>query len=291
VFTILGATGNVGGATARALIAADQPTRVVARDPSRIGSDLTGAEVVSADLIDRPALTSALKGSRGSFVLLPFDPLASGIAAQQARMIDTIRAAVTDAGVPHVAVVSSLGADSPDGPAILRLLHELETELRDSGAIVSTVRSTYFQEKVGEALDAARGGVYPVFGEDVDTPVPMVATSDVGAAIAAALLEPPPSHEIVDVLGPAYSERQLAEALGSAIGETLTVATVPRPAWEETLTAAGLSSEAAAMLAELYDAGHQGLLRPRGDRQIVGNTPIEATVERMVATSWIEASS
>ena len=281
MFTIAGSTGRVGGAAARDLVGAGHAVRLLVRDPAGVAGDLAGAAVVQADLTDRAALAAALHGSRGCFLLLPFDPAGTGIADQQARMVDAVTGAVADAGVPHVVMLSSLGADSADGPRILRWLHALEDGLRSTPAVVSTVRSTHFQENVGEVLEAARGGVYPVFGDDLDTPVPLVATGDVGATVAATLLAPPESHEIIDVLGPAYSERELAAAVGEAVGKTLTIAPCPRPVWEQTLTAAGLSAEAAELVAELYDAAHHGLLRPAGTRKVIGDTPIETTLERL----------
>jgi uncharacterized protein YbjT (DUF2867 family) len=284
MFTIAGATGQVGGETARTLLSAGHPTRVLARDPHRVAPDaFPGAEVVRADLLDRGTLAAALEGSAGCFFLLPFDPTGTGIAHRQAQMIDAITGAVADAGVPHVVLLSSLGADAEDGPAILRWLHDLETGLRGTGAVVSALRCTHFQEKTGEVLEAVRAGVYPVFGDDLDTPVPLVATRDIGAQMAAALLAPPDSHQVVDVLGPAYSERELAAAVGRAVGTEPAISPVPRPAWVDTLTAAGLSGEAAGLVAELYEAAHDGRLRPVGDRQVVGDTPIEVTLMTMTS--------
>lgn len=281
MFTIAGSTGRVGSATARHLVRDGHPVRLLVRDAAGVAGDLAGAAVARADLTDRAALAAGFEGSRGCFVLLPFDPTGTGVADQQARMVDAITGAVADARVPHLVMLSSLGADSPDGPRILRWLHDLEDGLCATAAVVSTVRCTHFQDKVAEVLAAAHGGVYPVFGEDLDTPVPLVATSDVGATMAATLLAPPASHEVIDVLGPAYTERELAAAVGKAVGRALEITPCPRPAWERTLTAAGLSAEAAELVAELYDAAHRGLLRPRGDRQVIGDTPIETTLEQL----------
>jgi uncharacterized protein YbjT (DUF2867 family) len=281
MFTITGATGQVGGAAARNLADAGHAVRLLVRDPGRFAGTLAGAAVAQADLTDRVSLATALDGSRGCFLLLPFDPTGTDIANQQARMVDAITGAVADAAVPHVVMLSSLGAHAADGPDILRWLHALEDGLRSTAAVVSTVRCAPFQERVGEVLTAAHEGVYPVFGDDLDTPVPLVATGDVGAAVAATLQAPPQSNEIIDVLGPAYSEREVAAAVGKAVGTTLTITPVPRPAWQETLTSAGLSAEAADLVAELYDAARHGLLRPVGDRQVIGDTPIEATLDRL----------
>jgi uncharacterized protein YbjT (DUF2867 family) len=281
MFTITGSTGQVGGAAARRLIGAGHAVQLLVRDPGRVADDLKGAEVAKADLTDRAALSAALEGSRGCFLMLPFDATGTEIALHQARMVDAMVGAVAAARVPHVVLLSSLGTHSTDGPRILRWLRALEEGLRSTTAVVSTLRPTVFQETVGEVLEAAHTGVYPVFGDDLDTRAPLVASRDVGATVAATLLAPPEAHEIIDVLGPVYSERELAAAVGKAIGKSLTVTPSPRHEWEPTLTAAGVSAEAAELLAELYEAAGHGLLHPVGDRQVIGDTPIEATLERL----------
>ncbi|OLT46229.1 hypothetical protein BJF85_17525 [Saccharomonospora sp. CUA-673] len=86
MYAITGATGHVGGAAARALQAQHLPVRRVVRNPVNAGP--TGAV---ADLTDRAALTTALRGCDGAFVLLPTLP--SGSDADHRRMADTIAGA------------------------------------------------------------------------------------------------------------------------------------------------------------------------------------------------------
>jgi uncharacterized protein YbjT (DUF2867 family) len=282
MYAITGVTGHVGGATARELLAAGAPVRVVVRDPQqgRAWSEL-GAEVAVADFADRTALTAALIGCRGAFVMLPTVP--TGTDADHRSMADSIAAAVAGSGVPHVVALSSVGADLPEGNGPIRWLHHLEGRLRETGAVLTAIRAPHFQEKVETVLGAATGaGIYPVFGDSADVPTPMVATGDIGAVAARSLTSPPPAGEVIDLEVPSYTERQVAEKLGAVLGTALRVVTVPRPAWLGALTDAGVPPLLAAELVELYDAEHRGVLRPCGDRQVRCTTELDDTLRRVV---------
>ena len=282
MYAITGITGHVGGATARALRAAGAPVRAVIRDPERAGAWLgQGAEVAVADFTDRTALTAAFTGCRGAFVMLP--TVATGTDADHRRMADSIAAAVAAAGVPYVVMLSSIGADLAEGTGPIRWLHHLENRVRETGALLTAIRSPHFQEKAETVLGAATGaGVYPVFGESADVPTPMVATRDVGVAAAHALTSPPEAGEVVDLEAPSYTERQVAEKLGALLGRTLEVVTIPRSGWPDALAGAGVPPLLAAELVELHDAGNRGLLRPRGDRRYRCTTELDDTLRQIV---------
>jgi uncharacterized protein YbjT (DUF2867 family) len=278
MYAITGITGHVGGAAADALIEAGAPVRAVVRDRDKGAAwQERVSEVAVADFTDRTALTAALTGCQGAFVMLP--TVATFTDADHRRMADSIAAAVAASGVPHVVMLSSIGADLAEGNGPIRWLHHLETRLRGSGAVLTLIRSPHFQEKVEDILGAVRGaGLYPVLGESADVPVPMVATRDVGAAVAHALTAPPAVTEVVDLDAPAYTERRVAETLSRLLGAPLRVVTVPRPGWLDALTGAGVPQPLAAELVELYDAGSRGILKPRGDRRHRCVTELDATL-------------
>lgn len=282
MFTIIGATGHVGGAAAGALLERGAPVRTVLRS-TRHERDWRqrGAGTAIADLGDTAALAEALRGSAGAFVMLP--TLHSGDDAEHRALVASIVAAVADSGVPHVVALSSIGADLPGGTGPIRWLHALEQGLLGTDAVVTAIRSWHFQEKVEEILPAVLGeGVYPVFGASADIPGPMIATADIGAAVADALLAPPAASEAVDLDGPAYTERDVAAALGALLGRELQVVTIPEAGWIDAMTGAGVPPALAVELAGLHRAGEQGLLRARGDRSRPCATPIETTLRRVL---------
>ena len=125
-------------------------------------------------------------------------------------------------GVPHVVLLSSVGADLPSGTGPVRGLYYLEEALRKTGAKVTAIRAAYFQENVGQVLEPARKqGIFPNFTPSADFPMPMIATRDIGLLAAESLLKPPAKSEVVDQMGPAYSQRQLAEKAGLTVPSTL----------------------------------------------------------------------
>jgi uncharacterized protein YbjT (DUF2867 family) len=282
---IAGATGRVGSVAAAALLAAGADTRVLVRETARGAAWADrGADVAVADLADRAALTAALTGADGLFVLLPFDLAAPDLRTHARTLTEAVAGAVRDSGVRHVVVLSSGGADLPGGTGPVVGLHDLEVALRATGAAVTAVRPGHFQEKVADVLDLARhSGVYPVLAASADTPHPLVATRDVGAVVARVLLDPPDRSQVLDVLGPVATEREVAAVLGAALGRDLEVVTVPEPAWADALVDAGLPRHAAEAVAELHRADDRGLLAPRGDRVEHGTTPLVETVARLVA--------
>jgi uncharacterized protein YbjT (DUF2867 family) len=282
MYAITAVTGHVGGATARHLLAAGAAVRVTVRDPAR-EPEWTGrgAAVAIADFHDHAALTAALDGCDGAFVMLPTVPTASD--ADHRRLAESIAAAVADSGLRHVVALSSVGADLAEGTGPIRWLHHLEDRLSGTGAVVSALRSPHFQEKVEDVLPAATtAGVYPVFGDSAEIPIPMIATRDVGLAAAELLRSAPGTSQVIDLEAPAYTERDVAETLGTVLGRPLQVVTIPRAGWRGALGDAGVPPLLAAELAQLFDAEQRGLLQPRGDLCMRGTTPLVDTLREVV---------
>ena len=284
MYVIAGATGRVGGATARALLRQGAEIRVLVRRAADADDwRARGAEVHMVDLVDRDALGAALSGCAGFFVLLPFDPTIEDLDAHTDALIASIGGAVTDQHVPHVVALSSGGADLPTGTGPIAGLHRLELALQSTGALITALRPGHFQEKVADVIDTARtAGVFPVLAPSADTSVSMVAAADVGAITAGSLLNPPAISETVDIVGPSWSERDVAAFLGAALGKDLHVEVIEESEWLTTLTEAGLPLHAARSLVELHQADAQGLLAPRGDRRLLASTGIASTIEQLL---------
>jgi uncharacterized protein YbjT (DUF2867 family) len=281
MYTITGVTGHVGSAAAESLLDHEAAVRVVTRDEARqLPWRQRGADAALADFTDPEALARAMKGSDGAFVMLP--TVAGAGDQEHRRMADNIAAAVAESEVPHVVMLSSIGADLPEGTGPIRWLHHLESRLAATGTVLTALRPTHFQEKVETILDAVTAGTYPVFGDSADVPTTMVATRDIGALVAVTLLSPPSASEVVDVEGPAYTEREVAEELESLLGRSISVVTVPRVAWVNAMVEAGLPSPFATELAALYAAEEDGILKPRGDRHYTGQTELRGTLVRVL---------
>ncbi len=284
MFVVAGVSGHVGSVVAKSLLAQKQPVRVLVRDAAK-GKEWSqaGAQVAVGSLDDEAAVARALEGARGFFTLLPPNYQATDFFATQRKTADAIAAAVKRSRVPHVVMLSSVGADLAAGTGPIKGLHYLEEKLRATGVQLTAIRAGSFQENFHNALGAARqAGIFPNFAPSADYPMPMIATRDIGALAAQSLLAPAAKSEIVDLHGPAYSNRQVAEKLGAALGKPLKVVDIPASEHVQALTKAGFSKELAAVFAEMYAGFAGGGIGPRGDRLVQGKTSLDETIRATV---------
>lgn len=267
MFVIAGASGNTGRVVAETLLAQGKKVRVLVREESK-GAVLRaqGAEVAIASLDDQRALEGALADADGFYTLLPEDLSAPDFHAHRRRMADAMSAAIHTSRVPHVVFLSAAAAVLAEGNGPAKDLHYAEKVLRATGAKVTTLRASYFEENVLGVVAAAQQGVYPNFMPSADFAFPTVATRDIGRFAARCLVEPPAKSEVVDLVGPSYSVRQMADHLGHALGKTLEVIDIPAAAHVDALTAAGLPKPFAQALAEMFACFASGRVSPNGDR-------------------------
>ncbi|MDI3330187.1 MAG: NAD(P)H-binding protein [Micrococcus sp.] len=284
MFVISGATGRVGSAVAAGLLAAGQPVRVLVRRPTAAEEwQVRGATVSVVDLRDRAGLSAALEGATGFFAMMPFDLTTTDLDAYAREVVDSVAGAVQDSGVAHTVMLSSGGADLPEGTGPIAGLYLMEQALAGTGTTLTALRPGHFQEKVGDVLEPARHeGIYPVFSSTADAPVPMNATRDIAAVAVQEFLADPTRSEVVDIVGPSYTEREVAETLGQALGRELQVVTIPGPGWRGALMDAGFAPNIAESLSELYRADEQGRLGPRGDRSVPATTELATTINGML---------
>jgi uncharacterized protein YbjT (DUF2867 family) len=284
MFIIAGVTGHVGGVAARELLAAKQQVKVIVRDQAK-GKEWAarGAEVAVGTLDDREFLTTTLNGAKGFFTLLPPNYAAPDFYAYQRQVSDTIAAAVKASGVPHVVILSSVGADLAEGNGPIKGLHHLENALRATGTKLTSIRASYFQENLASSLAPAKGqGIFPNFADSPDYPMPMIATKDIGKQVANELLKPQPKSDNLDLLGPMYTMRQAAEKMGKALGKDLNIVNIPQAGWVPALVQAGMSQQLAEIMAEMYTGFATGKITPKGDRTVQGTTQLDEVVTAIV---------
>lgn len=262
MYAILGASGNTGSVVARSLLAAGKKVRLVVRDASKVTALASaGAEVVTGAIDDVAVLTRAFTGASGAYVLLPPDLRSEDLPTENAKRTESIRAALAAAKVPHVVLLSSIGAQLPKGTGPIATVHHAEQVLGAiPGTVLTAVRAAYFLENlVGLVHPMKTQGVLPAFATNLDYPMPMVATADIGETAARALLEPPAKNEVIEIFGPKEaSYADAARAFAAALGRDVKAISVPFDAVVPTLTQAGMSAHMAGLYREMsegFDAG------------------------------------
>ena len=291
MFVVLGATGNTGKVVASTLLAQGKAVRVVLHSEAG-GAEAwreKGAEVAVADVEDRAALGRALGGAEGAYVLLPPALHSSQVRVDNDRRAKNIAAAVTAAGVGHVVMLSSMGAQHPDGTGPVLYLHDAEATiggtLTSAGRTraVTFLRAAYFMENWAIALQGVAQGILPTFLQ-ADRAIPMVATRDIGRAAARLLAEDGSGKRMIQLSGPReYSPNDVAAALGRVVGKPIVAQQHPEEATAAALLAAGMNPEWSRLFQELTHGVNTGRVAwEDGYPSWRGETDVEAVLASFV---------
>jgi uncharacterized protein YbjT (DUF2867 family) len=290
MYVVIGATGNTGSVVAEKLLANGEEVRVVGRDPKRLERfTQKGAEAFAADVTDAAALTKAFSGAKAVYAMIPPNITSTDVRANQERVTGALATALEKSGVKHAVVLSSFGADKPDKTGPVVGLHNLEEKLNGiAGLNALYLRAGYFMENTLPQV-----GVIKSFGMmagpvRADLRLPMIATRDIGAVAAEALLkldfEGKRSRELLGARDVNYAEA--ARVIGDAIGKPgLSYTQMPAAQLKPALTQMGMSSNMADLLLEMADALNAGYMRPLEPRSPQNTTP--TTFETFVAEEFV----
>jgi len=223
MIVVFGSTGTVGRTVVRHLSEHGVPLRAVSRNPEVAASVLPeGTQIVRADLADSASVKAAVRGAEAVLVLSPHSSSQHDL---QSRLIDACAAAGTTRVVKLSALDAAVRADSPS--RVGRLHWATESHLRSSTAGWTVVRPTPFMQNVSDWLSTAvrLGRLMLPMGH---APVAMVDASDVGAVLAAALVEDGHHGRTYVVTGPqALSLDDVAQIIGRVRLQRLRYTPVP----------------------------------------------------------------
>jgi uncharacterized protein YbjT (DUF2867 family) len=220
---ILGATGNVGGATARQLLERDWHVRAVTRNldgkKARVLAAL-GAEVVQADMDDRPSLEAAFEGITHALSVQNWMISGADGEVRQGKLVaDVARAA----GVEHLVYASAGIGETGTGLAHFDSKVEVEAYMRQLDLPVTVIRPGPFMELMTQRDFFPALGIWGVAPRVVGwhTPKPWVAVRDIGKAAANAFGDPDTwVRREVDLIGDVRSLAECRAEFKNAHGKT-----------------------------------------------------------------------
>jgi NAD(P)H dehydrogenase (quinone) len=264
MFAVLGATGNAGGATIRALRQRGLPVRAIVRDKTKVRDlEALGCEIAVADLRDSAMLAKAIAGVEAVQAICPIGPQAQDPAAEMRAIIDAIGDALVAAKPARVVAISDYGAERSAGTGITLAFHYLEARWRETPAKLTLLRSAEHMQNSARLFKAvAATGILPALHHPLTKMFPMVSAQDVGI-VAADLLasDSQEAPRLVHVEGPRrYTPLDVAKALSGVFGREIVARELPRADWIAALTRGGLSPAYAGLVAELYNAHNAGLI-------------------------------
>lgn len=285
MFVVLGATGHTGSAVVETLLAHKQPVRVIVRAADKgTAWKAKGADVAVASLEDVSAMTRALTGANGVYLLVPPNYGATAWLSEQRQRMDQAAQAVKASGIPHVVFLSSIGGHLAEGTGPIRAARYGEQALGAVAKNLTILRPCYFMENWAPGIGMAKGqGLLPTFIAPTAR-VPMISTKDIGRTGAEQLIAGGRGQQVVELAGPVeYSPDEAAAALGRILGKPVSTQPAPLSAVVPTFTSFGFSTEAATLFEEMYAAFAKGAIGYEHPERLVRGTVTLAEALRSLA--------
>ncbi|WP_017905273.1 NmrA family NAD(P)-binding protein [Pseudomonas asplenii] len=286
MYAVMGATGQVGGAIVRHLLAAGQPIRALVRSVDK-GEPWAaqGCQVAVADVDDARTIARAFSAAEGVFVMLPsnFDPTPGFPEARQ--WVENLRSALEQARPARVVCLSTIGAQATR-PNLLNQLQILEQGLAGLERPVTFLRPGWFMENaLWDVSAAVESGVIPSFLQPLDKPVPMVATEDVGRLAAQLLQENWSGQRIVELeAAQRVTPNQIAAGLAELLGRSVRMQEVPRASWQALFTAQGMNNPLPRI--QMLDGFNEGWIEFAGEPR-KGRVELLAVLRALLVRSGV----
>jgi NAD(P)H dehydrogenase (quinone) len=289
MFTVMGITGNVGGAVADNLLAAGKAVRGLVRNPEKAKAWAgRGVELVQCAYDDAAALAKAFTGAEGVFAMIPPDFAPAPGLPDQKRTIAAITEALERAKPGKAVFLSSIGSEQSSGLGLITSTHLLEQSTRTLPIPVAYLRAGSFMENWLGALDHIRStGEMAFFYTPLERKFPLVATRDIGLAGARVLGENWTGVRVLEVNGPEGGTdlHETATAYGKALGREVTAIQLPVAAWQSVLEAIGMPADRTGLYIEMVKSFNSGWIHfgNPGTEKFYGPTTIEAFAQERVS--------
>jgi uncharacterized protein YbjT (DUF2867 family) len=292
MYVVLGASGNTGHIVAQNLLARQQKVRVVGRNAAHLQSHAAqGAEIFIGDVTDAAAVTKAFNHVDSAYVMIPPNVTSNDPLGYAERVSDAIAAAVKNTGIKNVVSLSSVGADKNKGTGPVVGLHNLEQKLNliDSANVLH-LRAGYFMENTMGQVGAIRMAGAVISPIRPDLKLSMIASRDIGAFAADALLRlafrGKQTHELLGQRDLDYTE--MAAIIGKAIGKPdLKYVNPPNDQIRAAMVQMGMSDQFVSLILEMAGSLNSGYMRALEPRTSRNTTPTE--YETFVAESFVPA--
>jgi uncharacterized protein YbjT (DUF2867 family) len=224
---VIGATGQQGGAAARALLDRGRAVRALVRDEHKPAAERlrdAGASLATGDLDDLGSVRAAMTSVSGVFLALTMmtGPRVTldGVAAEERRG-QAVADLASETGAGHLVYSSISGADQHTGIPHVESKAKIEERIRALGLPATILRPVSFMDNFATlnrpVLDD--GELVVSLPLRPQTRLPLVATRDIGV-LAAIAFDNPQRYvgRRIQVAGDCLAGPQMAEAFGRACG-------------------------------------------------------------------------
>lgn len=224
---ITGATGQQGGATARALAGKGFTLRALTRKPESDAARALaalGAEIVQGDLDDAASLTAALTGVWGAYGVQNTWEAGVEKEEEQGKRFATLAKA---AGVEHFVYASVGSAHRETGIPHFENKSRVEDTVRSLGfPSYAIIRPVFFMENMVSPWFLNGDTIYSALAPT--TKLQMIAVADIGQYGALAFTDAARFRNLaLDIAGDAVTMPEAAAALSASFGRTISYVQIP----------------------------------------------------------------
>jgi uncharacterized protein YbjT (DUF2867 family) len=276
-------TGQIGASLLSRLIEANVEVRVIARDPSKLPTDVRErVDVVEGSHRHLPVMSAALDGADALFLVVPPGFEDGGAHFRYLDFAHNAMAAVTKHEVPRVVGVTSAGHDWTGKAGLLSAAFAMDAAIRESGVAYRALSMPWFMENLLNQAGQIRESGRLSMGYTADRALPSIAAQDVAAVAAGLLLDLTwTSQENVPVFGPdQHTPVQMAEVISQVLGRPVEYVQVELEAIAARFIGRGSPQIVADDMTQMIGAQNSGIY----DVDVATTSPTQTSFQTWVET-------
>lgn len=289
-YVITGSLGHISKPLVQQLVQAKhQVTVITSRTENATAIEALGATAAVGSIEDATFITNTFAGADAVYLMIPPKWTVDNWYAYQQQVADNYVAAVKQNNIPHVVLLSSIGAHLRKGAGPIDGLGYLEEQLNTLTNTHSLfLRPSYFFYNLFSQIDLVKNA--GIFGSNFsgNEKLVLVDTNDIAAAAAKALLDLNFKGQTVQYISTIETTgNEVAAVLGKAIGKEGTpwVAFTDEQSLQGML-GAGLPQTIAEGYIQLGSSLNAGLLQAdywKSNVQPTGNLSLEQFAQQFAA--------
>jgi uncharacterized protein YbjT (DUF2867 family) len=255
-------TGLIGHQVLERVLMADEPVRVIVRDPSRLSPEARErVEVIEGSHGDADVVDRAFTGADSVFWLAPPNRTAPTLDAIYAGFAQPASEAIIRHDVKRVVGVSALGRGVSDDAGLVSASLAMDDLLASTGAAFRALLMPSFMDNVLRQTEPIKHQGMFFSTVSPDRKLPTCATRDIAAVAARLLLDHSWSgQDTVAVLGPEdLSHNEMAEIMSDVLGRPVSYQQVPIDAFSRQLADLGMSDAMRNGIIDMMVAKEEGL--------------------------------